>query len=49
MMSIWDAPSDRDVLSAPYDPAIDDEEPQPEMAMDEPQAVGWMTDEECSF
>jgi len=31
MTSIWDAPSDRDVLSMPYDPALDDEEPQPEM------------------
>lgn len=49
MMSIWDAPSDRDVLGTPYDPALDDEEPQPEMAMDEPSAIFLSTEDECPF
>lgn len=48
MMSIWNAPSDRDVLSTPYDPAIDNEEPQPEMAMDE-LAISSFTEDECLF
>lgn len=48
MMSIWDAPSDRDVLSTPYDRALDDEEPPPEMAMDEPAASSF-TDEDAPF
>ena len=48
MTSIWDAPSDRDVSRWPYDPALDDEEPQPEMAVDEPQASSF-TEEECTF
>jgi len=46
MRSSWDAPSDRDVLSMPYDPALDDEEP--EMAVDDPAASSF-TEDVCPF
>lgn len=54
MMSIWDAPSDRDVLSTPYDRALDDEEPPPEMPdiwpADSPtEEPSSFTDEEAPF